>query len=262
MKKGRARTGLLLLSGAVGLWLFIDHICGWKEAPYFYRAHPGILRYAGVNVVSPWADFSYFTYITLILFSVWALLTALSRLTGCGRLEAFLRSNTVVTFTETNYLLTAVLYTLFEVAFGGAKFGLYSTTAPLAWHNLGTNLTAHYLLFAAAMYLTETTKVTKPVTRGGVGLISAFLVVYVAAVKITGMTVYRIEWYPYVIFDHRLFGEALGLRTDAAAIALLALTFVLIVAAYGGLFYFLAVRHRKKAKVAVSAPETACEMPQ
>ncbi len=241
----RALFVLCIAVGAVGWWLFISHVAHFEIEEYFYGIYEKNPLYSGTNIVSRWADFSYFTYHTLVFFSTWCVLYGAGSLAGAGRLVAFLRKSTVLSFIFCNYCLTVVMYTAFELAARPITFGLYAKT-PLAVHNLGTNILAHYVMFAccAAMF------VRVPAERGNVRLalpvIVGYLAVYCAAVKLAGEFAYVIRWFPYPIFDLESFGSLLGVKGAAAAV-LLAATYLLLAAAYIAAFLCF-VRIKSKAK--------------
>lgn len=230
---------LLLFCGVLSLFLFVQHLLGYKE--WYLASHPEIKIYIGVNVVGRFADFAFFTYITLILFGLWCILFGVSLLFKKGnKLEMFLRKSSLVSFVFTNYFLTVVLYTIFEFTVTGRTFGLYSKTAPLAWHNLGTNLIVHYVLFAVACLIFARVETTKSNLKKGRGIVCCFLLTYYAVVKFTGEFAYRIRWFPYVIFDATTFGQSLGISNYGASVFLLVCVCVLIGTAYLLLFTLFA----------------------
>ena len=75
MRKKRIFVGvMLMLCGALCIWLFLSHMFGYND--WYLKSHPEVETYVGINVVSMFADFSFFTYVTLLLFSLWCFLFA------------------------------------------------------------------------------------------------------------------------------------------------------------------------------------------
>ena len=83
---------MLLLCGIISLWLVLNHIIHFEYPDYFWRANPDIQTYVGINVVSKWSDFSFFTYITMILFGIWCILIAISKLFNLEKINSRLVS--------------------------------------------------------------------------------------------------------------------------------------------------------------------------
>ncbi len=189
-----------LLLGAAAIWLFADHVAGFRYPQYFYDANEGIRKYIGVNVVSRWADFSYFTYQTLLFFAAWMLLLFVSYTLKWQKLHRFLTHEATVTFILTNYTVTSVLYTVFELSSGTPTFGLYAHTNA-AIHNFGTNIVAHYVLYLFALGIGLKTETNGRLRKRHTALFVLYLLAYYIGVKITGMYFYEIEWYPYILFD-------------------------------------------------------------
>ena len=232
-KKKRCVFGVLLvLCGVVTLWAFLQHMFGYKD--WYLGSHPEVETYVGTNVVSMFADFSFFTYITMIIFGVWCILLGCSLFFNESKFEHFLRKSSVVSFIFTNYFFTVVMYTTFEFTFSGGTFGLYSKTLPLAWHNLGLNIVSHYVLFACACVIFAKIKTNKSSLEKGKTFVSLFLIIYYVIVKIVGEFAYRIRWFPYVIFDAKTFGKMLGISNYGASVFVLVVTCCLI-----GLVYLL-----------------------
>lgn len=188
------------VAGIIGLWLFIDHLCNFNFPNYFYNQNPGITKFIGVNVVSPWADFSFFTYHSLIFFSIWCLLQTINSFIKSKLLAKLINSEKVFAFITTNYLLTIILYVIFEGLAGEATFGLYANV-PLAWHNFGTNILVHFVIGAFVIANFFIFKPTSSAYKYYYFPISAYLISYFTIVRLTGKYCYVIEWYPYFIFD-------------------------------------------------------------
>lgn len=235
MQKKRILKGVgLIFCGALALYLFVQHLIGYND--WFLLAHPEVKLYVGVNVVSKFADFSFFTYITIILFGLWCVLFGFSLFFKKSKFENFLRKSSILSFVFTNYFLTVILYTIFEFTVTGGTFGLYSKTAPLAWHNLGTNIIVHYVLFSVACVIFAKVKTQKSNLNIGRGVVCCFLLTYYVIVKLTGEFVYRIRWFPYSIFDASYFGQTIGVSSYSTSVVLLVLVYVLILAFY--LYFF------------------------
>ena len=209
---------LCLIISIVGFTIVIQHILGFSGHDYFYIQNPNIQKYVGVNVVSRYADFSYFTYQTIIIFSAWAGLYSISCLFNLNKLNQFLTKEWVVCFVVCNYIITAVVYTIFELI-TPSSFGLYDATDPLAWHNFGTNILAHYVIFIFAIYAFIKVKTHGKTSRVEIISNIAYLFVYYVCVKITGLYCYKIEWYPYIIFDKESLFSAFGISEISPAVA-------------------------------------------
>ena len=144
MKKGWYYTSFIV--ACLTAWLVINHIAGFTPNDYFYEMYPDIKKYVGVNVVSRWADLTFFTYQTLIFFSLWLFAFSLGGIFKLKKLYALATHKAAVVFVLTNYTVTAVLYTAFECIGGKPTFGLYALHNA-AIHNFGTNILAHYVFF-------------------------------------------------------------------------------------------------------------------
>jgi len=235
-----------LIVGLLSAWLFIDHITGFKFPHYFYNSNPGITSYSGINVVSAWADLSYFTYHTIIFFSVWAICLFIAYAFKLKRLNLFLTHEATVSFILTNYTLTCLLYTVFEVADGKIDFGLYALTNH-GIHNFGTNVLAHYVFYAFAVAICLKLKAHGKAKARHLAVIAGYLLIYYLAVKITGKYCYVIEWYPYPIFDAKMLCDMLTLPSNnpGAAACLLGLALFLILAFYIFIYYGIISLKRK-----------------
>ncbi len=95
---------LLLLCGIVSLWLVISHIVHFEYPDYFGHANPDIKTYVGINVMSKWVDFSFFTYITMLLFGIWCILLSISKLFNLQKMNDFLTQDWLVCFIFVNYI--------------------------------------------------------------------------------------------------------------------------------------------------------------
>ncbi len=222
---------LMLLCGLVGLWLFLSHMLHFSFPDYFYTNNPSLDFYYGTNVVSMWADLSFFTYHTLIFFSLWCILYAISNLFNFKKLNTFLINPYVMSFVFTNYVVTVVLYTLFELTSGNITFGLYANV-PLAYHNLGTNIISHYVYFIFALILFLKVKSYKTKNRGLSLFPICYLLLYYIIVKLTGKFAYNIEWYPYIIFDATSIGKIFGVTNYVACVFILISVLLIIGVAY------------------------------
>lgn len=226
---------LVTLCGILALWLFLDHFLSFEYQNWFFERYPDIKVFYAVNVLSKYADFAFFTYITLIVFGLWCISFGISNCFQENKFNDFLKKSTVVSFVFTNYLTTCVVYTLFEVTVANDKFGLYADTAK-AWHNFGTNLFVHYVLFVFAVVIFALIKTKTSSIKTGRYISLSFLTLYVAVVKITGEFAYSIRWFPYIVFDATSYGNALGISSYPVCVLLTILTFVLLAVAYALLF--------------------------
>lgn len=229
---------IMILAGAVALWLVINHIIGWKYQAWFFKAYPDVKKYSGTNIVAPLADLSYFTYQTIIIFAIWCIATGASGIMNLKLVNAILRSKNVVCFVITNYIITALFYTAYELFIYNSHFGLYADT-PAAWHSFGTNIIAHYILFAFSIFFFFNTKIQPSEHKKSGLFIAGYLLLYIVAVKITGMFCYSIEWYPYPIFDAELFGQILGITSYTLSVLLVIVSFALLSVSYFFIFKLL-----------------------
>lgn len=223
MKK--AYSYFLLIVGISGFLIFIEHIANFSGHEYFYIQNPNIDKYVGVNVVSRWADLTYFTYHTLIFFSTHCILIFIGNTFKSTKLNRFLFRSDVVSFITANYVLTTLCYTIFEVASANPTFGLYADT-PKAWHSFGTNVVVHYVFFIIAIINFFKIKTNDRFSKTSYLLLTLYFLVYFATVKLTGTYAYRIEWYPYPIFDSDSLIGMLGLNTNNKVISLMLLIIV------------------------------------
>lgn len=116
MKRKELFINILIgICGIIALWIVISHIAHFEYPDYFYNKKPNIDSYVGINVVSPFADFSFFTYLTIIIFGSWCILFSLSQIFKLEKLNNFLRARNLVCFVYCNYIMTITLYTLFEL---------------------------------------------------------------------------------------------------------------------------------------------------
>lgn len=213
------------LIGIIGIWIFIDHLVGFSNHDYFYIQNPGIEKYVGTNVVSMWADFSFFTYHTLIFFSVWCILQFIGNILNLKKLNNFLFRKDVLAFITTNYIITAVCYTIFELSTGKPTFGLYANV-PKAWHSFGTNILVHYIIFAISIINYIHIKPSNVVNKKSYIIISLYLIIYYIAVKLAGMYCYQIIWYPYPIFDSEALWALLGFESYNSVFSILLLIII------------------------------------
>lgn len=251
MKQSKTLTNILfLLCGMVALWLVISHIAHFEYPDYFWRANTDIKTYVGINVVSFWADFSFFTYITMILFGIWCITLSIAKIFNLGKLNDFLSQDWLVCFIFINYLFTAVLYTIFQIPNG--DFGLYSTTKPLAWHNLGTNILGHYILFICSVIIFIKLKSNEQISiknkKTGHITSSVFLITYYLVVKLLGEFAYQIRWFPYVIFDAESFGSMLGIQNYAVSVIMLVVCCFALFVIYQ-LVFSLLLKYKQKQRI-------------
>ncbi len=239
---------LILFCGFIGLWLFLSHMLHFSFPDYFYANNPDIKFYYGTNVVSMWADLSFFTYHTLIFFSLWCIVFAISNFFNCKKLHIFLTNSSVMSFVFTNYVITVVLYTFFELTSGNITFGLYANV-PFAYHNLGTNIITHYLYFIFALIIFLRVKSTNNKSKLLNWFPLIYLILYYFIVKFTGKIAYIIEWYPYVIFDAESLGKMFGINNYALCVIVLIFTLIIIGIIYMVLFRLFAKYKIKKSNI-------------
>ena len=227
-----------LITGLLSAWLFIDHISGFIPHDYFFIQNPDTTLYSGINVVSRWADFSFFTYHTMIFYSIWSVGLFITHALKLARANNFFTHTATVTFIQTNYILTTVLYTVFELASGNPTFGLYDFSNK-AIHSLGTNLLAHYVFSAIAIISGFKLKCGGKLTTTPFICIAIYLIIYYIAVKLTGMHCYKIEWYPYPFLHPTLLCNMLGIKTPTPALSttISIITTLILAACYFGLYY-------------------------
>lgn len=232
----------------VSIGLFIYRICDWTWQEWFFK--PQYFNpYTVVNVVSRWADFAYLTYISQLMFCIWAILRFCAVAFGSQRLSNFTDNSYVVTFVCVNQFFVLVAYTLSQFV-TGQNFGLYATDA-YAIKSFVLNIFTHYLITSAAVAYFFIHRHNKIQFRKTL-LVMPFFVVYGIVVKLTGMYCYVFEWYPYPFFSaestwFNVFGT-LDNFNKTYAVLLIVAAIALIFAMYV-LFLFLATKYvNKKAK--------------
>lgn len=236
---------ILGFTGILGITLFLEHIMGFTEHNYFYIQNPDITKYVGTNVVSRWADLSFFTYHTLIFFSIWCILQFIANVFNLKMFSSFLYRKDLIAFITTNYIITSVVYTIFELSTVNPTFGLYANT-PKAWHNFGTNIMVHYILsiICIANYLLIQTK--KCNYKRSYIYISLYLLIYFIIVKLTGSSCYRIIWYPYPIFDSESLLNLLGFKTNSLFLATTILIIINLLIYFIYMFIYTILLKKKK----------------
>lgn len=240
--KAKINNLFYLITGICAIWLVADHILKFSYPDYFYNANQGIEYYVGVNVVSMLADFSFFTYHTIILFGVWCILYSISDYFSLTKLKNFTKHKAVITFLFTNYLVTTVLYTIFELTSGNITFGLYANT-PKAIHNLGTNILGHYVFFIVMLVSYIKIKTCGVIKKKYFIYMSGYIFIYYIYVLITGRFMYNIEWYPYPIFDtFALFGKRLAWYFEIPILLVIAVIMTI------GYYYVLNLINKLKIK--------------
>lgn len=187
---------IILFVSCLGLAIFIEHLLGYQYQEWFYEN--GIYDpYTNVNVVSRWADFSFFTYISLIIFCLWGIVRFISIVFRLERLYKIVNNSYLILFICLNQFNVCLLYTISQVAFKGT-FGWWDNS-PRSLHSLGTNIAVHYFITAIGIvyfliHNFEKVKFKKCL------LFLIFFTIYGIIVKIAGMHCYVFEWYPYPIF--------------------------------------------------------------
>ena len=234
---------LFLFSGIILLTLVITHIASFTPHDYFYKQHPDIAKYIGTNVVSMWADFSFFTYHTMIFSGVWLILLVIGEWTNNKYLKCFTRNQSVMAFIMTNYILTVILYTIFELSSGQPTFGWYGNNNS-SIHNLGTNILSHYVCFCLVLFAYIKVTPLSTFKKRHIIYILLYAVSYYTIVKLTGKYAYRIEWYPYPIFDEYWIMNILGITSKLWGVVILTIILAIILSGYYLIFWML-VRKKK-----------------
>ncbi len=240
---------LILLCGIIGLWLFLSHMLHFSYLDYFYAENEGIEIYIGTNVVSMWADFSFFTYHTLIFFSIWCILFGLSKIFKFNKLHTFLRKDTILSFVFTNYIITTLLYTCFELSSGNITFGLYAYNA-FAFHNLGTNILIHYIYFIFALIIFLKVKSVRSESKFCYVYIISYLVLYYVIVKVLGEFAYSITWFPYIIFDASSFGSMFGISNYFLSVLALIFSLIIIGLIYVSIYHYN-IKYKRKSGISI-----------
>ncbi len=237
-------TIILFLTSCLGLAILIEHIAGYEYQEWFYKN--GIYDpYTNVNVVSRWADFSFFTYISLILFCFFGIFKFIACTFKVKKLNRIVNNSYLVFFICLNQFIVLLLYTISQIAFKGT-FGWWDHS-PSSYHSLGTNLVVHYFITIVAIIYFFVHKFDRIEFKKCLYFLIFFLI-YGVIVKITGMYCYSFEWYPYPIFSkkalwHALFGNFDNYNAILAFILLL-VAIILIVGIYL-LFTLLAIKYIK-----------------
>jgi len=221
---------LIGVLGVVSLWIVFSHMWHFKYPDYFYNANPNIETYVGYNVIGPFVDFSFFTYLTMILFGMWCILFTISQIFKLNRLNHFIRSKHLVAFVYCNYVITISLYTVFQFV-SGDRLGWYGNY-PLSWHSVGTSIIGHYIIFVLATIIFVKLNVTESKGKPYYIFISCFLVLYYAIVKIMGEFAYSFRWFPYVIFDAKSFGSIFGITNYPLSVTMLVVACIAIFMMY------------------------------
>ena len=215
----------------LGGWFVCGSLLDWTWQEWFFK--PAYFNpYTTLNVVSPWADFAFFTYISLILFCIWAILRFVAILFNLKKLIKFADNSYVVLFVCLNQFIVLLLYTAMQLV-SGQNFGYYASDA-YAIKSFVTNLIVHYLFTSAAVvyfFIHEHGKIEFKKCL----LFLPFIAVYGVTVKLTGMYCYVFEWYPYPFFSaesmwFNLFGSLQDFnKTHAILMIVLAISIIVVV---------------------------------
>ena len=237
MKNKKLFINLCLIFCAIlGFGIIIHHMIRFIYADFFIE-NPNVTTFVGENVVNPWIDLTFFTYITVIIFSLWCLLYALSNIFSFKKLNNFLRKNTVICFVFCNYLLTFALYTIFQLV-DEPTFGWFGDL-PLSWHSLYCSIILHYVFFIIECVLFAKIKTTQSNHKNGHIYSTLFLFAYYTIVKLLGEFAYQIRYFPYIIFDAKSFGEIFGVSNYLECIILLVACCAILFVLYQLVFYIL-----------------------
>lgn len=226
--KSKLLNIITLIIGILTLWVFVDHFINFQYPDYFYNANPGITYYVGINVVSKYADFSFFTYHTMIIFSIWCISLSVSSLLKFDKLYNLCVNRNIVVFVFVNYFLTTLLYTIFELTSGNITFGLYALNFN-GIHNFVTNILGHYFFFFFNVFLFIKVKTKGVMKKKYFVLMSCYVLIYLIYVKLSGMYFYNIEWYPYPIFDFSSLFGLFGINVSVPVIIEYIVIFILFI---------------------------------
>lgn len=190
-----------------------------------------------------WADFSFFTYHTMIFSGVWLILLVIGEWTNNKYLKCFTRNQSVMAFIMTNYILTMILYTIFELLSGNPTFGWYGNNNS-SIHNLGTNILSHYVCFCLVLFAYIKVAPLSTFKKRHIIYILLYVVSYYTVVKLTGKYAYQIEWYPYPIFDEYWIMNILGITSRLWGVVILTIVLIIILSGYYLIFWLL-IRKKK-----------------
>lgn len=236
MKKKIFVNLCLIYCAILGLSIIATHMIFFLYANYI-NEHPDVTTQIGVNVVSPWADFSFFTYITVIIFSLWCIGYALSNIFSWQRLNNFLRKDTLLSFVFCNYLLTISLYTFYQL-FEELPFGWFGNH-PISWLSLFASIILHYILFAVECVIFVKVRPIHSNHKKGHIYSATFLLTYYLIVKIVGEFAFPIRYFPYIIFDAQSIGNFVGISSYGWSVVLLVLCCGVLLAGYQFVFHLL-----------------------
>ncbi len=244
-KKERLVLYFYAVLGLLCLTVFIMHVAGFVFPEWYYNKYPDTEKYVGVNIVSPWADFSYFTYHSLIIFSVFSILLWYSHVTKNKKLKEYLIRPSVVGFVVTNYVITFTFNLFFDLFMGGFNNAIYSATledTARGYHGLGVDLFVHYFVPIVAFLLIFLVKSSKNDVKHRRG-VYCYLTIYFIIVAILGRFAYVIEWYPYPFFDFTGILEFLGLNGQSVVLQIFTaiIVMVLLWVVYGLVYKFLRI---------------------
>ncbi len=240
-KREYVLTVILFLISCFGLAIVAEHIAGYEYQEWFFKN--GIHDpYTNVNVVSRWADFSFFTYLSLILFCLFGILKFVACIFKTEKLNRIVNNSYFVFFICLNQFIVLLLYTISQIVFKG-NFG-WGGHSPRAYHSFGTNLVTHYFFTTVAIIYFFIHKFDKIEFKKCLYFL-IFFPVYGTIVKLTGMYCYTFEWYPYPIFSkkaiwHAFFGTLENYRSIPAFFMLI-ITIAIIIGIYI-LFMLLAIK--------------------
>ena len=227
-----------LALGIVGLILFIWVSIRVDGQEWFFKAYPDVKLYYATNVVSGWANFAYFTYLSLILFSLWCVLYFVAFIFKSDKLLGFLKNEATVTFITANYVISCIFYTVFALLQSPPNFSLYNIREPYAWFSFSTNIIIHYFYtaFVLVMFFKIDVNISKRKIYHLIPLL--YMLVYYAIVKVTGMYVYRIEWYPYPIFHPQFMNEIFGIEgSNPIGYLFMVVACAILLVCYYGLYF-------------------------
>ena len=240
MKNGKLKGSILILLGVLGLALFVWVMLDYNQVSdsYFKKFEAGTI-YHTRNVVSPWANFLFFTNQTLIIFSLWSILAGISKIVKNSEYSEIICNVNVVSFVFANCVITTLLYTIME-AFGPCEFGLYELSLE-AWLNFIRNILIHYVLTIVMAVIFSKMKCSGRKDKKIIWFALTYFFSFYTIARLIGKFCFKYEWYPYLFFHSKSVWQALNLGpyNQVFAIILMILIIMAVVALYFGILFML-----------------------
>lgn len=232
-----------------GLALFLRLFLGYNGPGYYY--HPVTEGEMGLkNAVGRISIFTYFSYLSLFINSIWGILLFFSTAIGSKKAFDVLNDKYLLTFVTLNQIVTMVVYLATQCfvpyPFGITKLdlsGFFSFLIGFYIHFvMPITMIIYYFFFAKPKNL----QLKKCLW------LLVFPLVYALIVKFLGEIVYKIEWYPYPVFSVEAIWNLL-FKTTASLNVPLAVTLICLCCVFVAVVYFLLVflmckLSRKKSK--------------